>query len=214
MGKKTIENECGIQVTKRDVEILQFINECGFCIMPQIEERFAVKGRRSYQIMERLVKAGFLHHKRVFYTGHGIYYLANKGARFSSLPITEKISLSIYEHQIILTNLYLKLRKLYPNMEWISERRLIHTKYFDGVGRRGHVSDGILIFPDSKHVAIEVELHLKGKNRLERILKDYSNQLSIKEVWYFCPERIMKALTAIVSKKSFIKVFSLTEFGL
>ena len=116
-----------MQVTQRDVEILRFINEFGFCVMPQIEIRFGMRGRRSYQVMEKLVKAGLVYHERIFYGKHGVFYLTDKGANFTDLPSIEKISLGIYEHQMVLTNVYLKLRQHYPDMEWISERQLIQA---------------------------------------------------------------------------------------
>jgi len=37
-----------------------------------------------------------------------------------------------------------------------------------------HLPDGILLFPDLKQAAIEVELTMKSKKRLEDILWDYA----------------------------------------
>lgn len=73
----------------------------------------------------------------------------------------------------MIVDVYVKLKEIYPQATWISERSLVHDKCADGLGRRGHLSDGMLIFPDGKKIAIEVELTMKGKNRLERILKGY-----------------------------------------
>ncbi|MEO8402925.1 MAG: hypothetical protein ABI597_14225, partial [Gammaproteobacteria bacterium] len=87
-----------------------------------------------------------------------------------------------------------------------------HEKFYDGVGKLGHVSDGILILPDEKQIAIEVELSLKGKTRIERIFKQYSTQFSIKEVWYYCPENMVKSLSLLAQRMPFIKIHNIADF--
>jgi len=201
-----------MQITDRDIEIIRFINEFGFCEMPQIERRFSIKKPRSYRIIKRLIKAGLVNHKRVFYARYGIYYVTSKGADCTDLPAMDKISVGYYEHQMILTNVYIKLRQQYPDTYWISERRLKHEKFYEGVGKAGHVSDGILVFPDGKEVAVEVELSIKGKKRIERIFKSYAAQFSIKEVWYYCPHGMVNALSVLSAKIPFIKINNLAEF--
>jgi len=202
----------GVKLTERDIEILKFINDFGFCEMPQLDRRFDLKKPRNYQIINRLVEGGLIHHERVFYGRHGIYRLTNKGARLTDLPPLSRIPLATYTHDITLIEVYLKLRKHHPEAQWISERQLTRDKHADGVGKRGHLSDGILVFPEGKQVAIEVELSLKSKYRLERILKGYGAQFSIKEVRYYCPENIAAYIGSLATKMPFIQVHSLREF--
>lgn len=201
-----------MQLTNRDIEIINFINEFGYCEMPHIEKRFGLKKPRSYKVIRRLLLAELVKHQRIFHSTYGVYYLTAQGAEFTELPPLGKISVGRCAHQRILTDVYIKLLKKYTDGNWISERRLKHDKFYAGLGKRGHVSDGILILPDNKQIAIEVELSMKGKDRIDRILRAYSSQLSINEVWYYCPARMVPALSALVSKKSFVKVFNLTEF--
>lgn len=84
-----------------------------------------------------------------------------------------------YHNDLTVLALYSKLRIFYPGLAWISERKLKHDKYKLGVGQQGHLPDGILVFPDGKQVAIEVELSCKSKQRLEAILKTYAAQFSL-----------------------------------
>lgn len=207
-----MEKKHGVQLTKRDMEIIRFINEFGFCEMPQIEKRFAIKKTMSYRLIRRLIRAELVSHRRVLHASYGIYYLTANGAKCTDLPPMGTLPMGRYEHQRLVTDVYIKLRQHYPDTDWISERRLKHEKYYEGVGKRGHVSDGILIFPDEKQVAIEVELSFKGKDRIKRILREYGTQFSIKEVWYYCPPGMVSALSALTTKLSFIKVFNLAEF--
>jgi len=159
----------GMQLTERDVKILQFINDFGFCEMPQIEKLFGLVKPRSYQIMQRLVAAGLVKHERVFHGRHGIYRLTKKGASHTDLPALARITLANYNHSLAVLDVYLYLQAKHPDAEWLSERHLIHEKYFDGVGKRGHLPDGIMLMPGSdekeQKIAIEVELRSKAKAR-------------------------------------------------
>jgi DNA-binding PadR family transcriptional regulator len=201
-----------MRVTERDIEMVRFINEFGFCDMSQIEKRFSISRPYGYEIMQRLVKQKFVKHERVFHGKPGIYTVTHKGAQYTDLPPLDKLYVGQYDHQLSIVNVYLQLRQQYPDAEWISERQLKHDKFRDGVGKKGHVSDGILQWVCGKRVAIEVELTRKGKNRLEKILKSYIAQFAFQEVWYYCAPHVIPALMILTEKMPFIKVYDLTEF--
>ena len=198
-------------LTQRDVAILQFINAFGFCEMPQIEKKFLLKKPRSYQVMKRLITMGLVMHERIFHGRHGIYRLSKKGALHTGLPALHRMPLDYYDHELKLVNLYLKLMASYTDADWKSERQLQHEKCLSGIGQRGHVADGLMTLPDGKKIAIELELSLKGRARIERILKSYATQFTIDEVWYFCANHVKTALTDLVVKMPFIKLYSLDE---
>lgn len=201
-----------MQLTDRDKSILSFINESGFCVMPQIQREFDLRFPRSYQVMKRLVDGGYLVHDQIFKHKHGIYYLTKKGAAHTSLPPLSQISLGGYKHQLIITNLRQQLCTQYPHSKWISERYLKQQKFYYGIGKTGHIADGILIFPDGSKIAIEVELSMKGKRRIEKILSAYGGQLEIAEAWYFCADPVIRPLSSLATNKSYIKIHSLKEF--
>lgn len=201
-----------MRLTARDRDILKFINAVGWCTAPQIQERFEMKWWTFYRVMKRLLKAELVVHQQVKFEWHGDYYLSSLGAGYTDLPPIDRISKGIYDHQKILVDVILKLRKLYPDAVWVSERHLIQQKFQYGVGRGGHISDGVLIFPDDKKIAIEVELSLKSKQRLRGIFNAYAGTLAYKEVWYYCADTVMRGVTALAGKRSFIKIYSLREF--
>lgn len=198
-------------LTKRDIEILKFINEFGFCDMKQLMNQFGIKQSWLYEIMQKLtmekwVKRYPLFHRQVVFT------VTAKGANYTDLPSTDRISKGRYDHQMMLTDVYIKLQRQYPEAYWMSERRLKQDKYHDGLGKFGHVADGLLIFPDGKEIAIEVEISVKGKNRMEKILKDYATQFHIHEVWYFCLPRVIPILKKLTENMPFIKINNVTEY--
>jgi hypothetical protein len=99
---------------------------------------------------------------------------------------------------------------LAPEAQWVSERRLKRDRFAKGIGRTGHIADGLLVFPDDRHIAIEVELTMKGKLRLEKIFRAYGGQFEIKEVWYFCSPDILPKIRKAAEKRSYIKIHGLS----
>lgn len=194
-----------MKMTERDVAILRFINEFWFCEITQIEKMFNLRHPRSYQIMNRLVREKLVIHKKIFHGRKGIFYLSKLGASYTDLPPMTNLPVAIYDHQLAIIELYFKLMQQFPNAEWISERRLLQDKFSMGIGKTGHIADGLLVFPDDRQVAIEVELTMKGKLRLEKIFKAYASQFEIREIWYFCSPEVLPKMRKATEKKAYIK---------
>ncbi len=200
------------KITERDIHILHFVNQFGFCEPPHLIKKFPSTKRRLYKIMARLMEGGLVRHERIFYNRPGIYRLTKKGAGYTDLPAIKTIPLSYYHHEITLIDLCLTLKARYPTATLITERQLKHEKFMGGLGVKGHVADGLLLFEDGKKIAIELELSLKGQLRVEKIFRAYSTQFDIEEVWYFCTREVKTALTDLVVKKPFIKLFLAEEW--
>ncbi len=198
-----------MKLIQRDLEIMRFINEFGFCEITQIEKRFGLKKPRSYQIMQRLVNEKLVIHKKIFHGRNGIFYLSKQGATHTDLPAIINVPIAVYDHQLAIIELFFKLRHQYPEAEWISERKMKHDKFSKGIGKIIHIADGMLLFPDNTQIAIEVELTMKSKHRLEQIFKAYVGQFDIKEVWYFCSEDVLPKLQKMAQKKAYIKTYSI-----
>ncbi len=126
----------------------------------------------------------------------------------------KKVYTGNYQHQLMVIEVYMQLAKRHPEATWISERELIRDKFKKfkmESGQRGHLADGILLFPDNKQFAIEVELTMKGSWRLDKIMTHYLTAWDFKEVWYFCAPNILRKMNKVVGEKTHIKVFSLAE---
>lgn len=209
--KHRLPRRPGIRLTERDLAILDFINQFGFCEMPHLDHRFGLHKPRNYQVINRLIDARLVTHERVFYGRHGIYRLTTQGAKLTVLPPLARLPLGNYTHDITLIEVYLRLRSRYPEATWISARQLMRDKHADGVGQRGHLPDGILVFPDHRQIAIELELTMKSKPRLKSILTGYSAAFSYKEVWYYCPDPLVAPIASMAANLPFIKIHRLRE---
>lgn len=205
-------SEIVIKITKRDEDILNFINEFGVCHIEHISCKLGIKKRRAYQLMERLKKANLVDHERVLYKGYGVYWI-HKSIQYSlRMPRVKKVGEE--QHALKIIDVYLKLIEQFPGSEWVSERQLMRQKVIKNMGSYGHLLDGLLILANGKKIGIEVELTLKGTNRLKRIFKGFLTA-DLDEVWYYCAPEIMPTLQRIIETlkvDSIIKIYSIVAF--
>ena len=210
---KTINEEMDL-ITKRDRELMRWINAVGFATIYFIAEKLNIAVSTAYGLVKKLLANEYLIHHQLYYGMPSVYYLTEKGAENSGsyLPPLRKISKGSYDHDLIVTQLVLRLAKKF-NAELITERELRYRKAQDGIiGQPGHISDGILII-DNKRIAIEVELHQKGSRRLKKIMSEYMKNFDLDEVWYFCGSNdVHRQISEYQSTCSFLKVFHLNNY--
>lgn len=82
-----------------------------------------------------------------------------------------------------------------------------------GRGREKHIADALFYLDDTKPIAIEVELTMKSKRRLEDIFSGYMCQFDIKEVWYFCSPDIFEKVKILAEKRKVTRVIKVFELS-
>jgi len=157
-------------ITLRDIDILNFISDFGYCNINHISRRFGFKNHRCYVVMRKLIKEGTVLHEFILKYQHGIYRLTRKGAKLTDFPPIKAVNLAHYQHHLIATDLVLRLWQKYPEASLFTERQLKRDQLEGGKRRRGHLPDAVLQMPDGKEIAIEVELTAKWKKRFEKII--------------------------------------------
>jgi hypothetical protein len=201
-----------ILLTERDKAVLKFINEFGFCEIRHIQEQFRVVKRRAYRVMNRLIAGGLVQHQTIFHKTHGVYLLTEKGAKFGDIRHLKRPPHNEYDHHLLVLDVYQKLIKVHKNFEWISERRLDQNKSHEKEGKKKHIADGMMLLGDKK-VAIEIELTNKAKDRLKKIIDNYTFETDVgDEVWYFCNAETISKVRAMAERRPFIKVIAITDF--
>lgn len=200
-------------LTTRELEIMQFIHEFGFCEINQIMLRFKMKRTMTFEQMRMLVRLEMINHAKVLPNQPRVYFLSAKAVKLlnTDLPTLTFVPLINFTHHMEVVRVFLKVHDRFPDSFWISERRLIREKYNNLRGSKEHVSDGILMMPDGRRIVIEVELSLKAHDRLLNIITDYVVDSAIHEVWYFCAPKIIPALSEISRDFEKVKIFSLHE---
>jgi hypothetical protein len=101
------------------------------------------------------------------------------------------------------TNVRLLLEHQLDLGAWECERSLARRRRARSDWRaQAHLPDAILRTPE--RVAIEVELTLKSRARLEQILTDLS--IDYDHVWYFAPPRLLRTLGELAAETPFSNV--------
>ena len=205
-----------MRFVKRDEKILGWINGFGFANADQIMRYMGVQKSACYTRLKKLVEAGFLEHEFVLHGASGIYKLTQKGviAAGDHLRPVGEIRLGTFKHDLALVDLALDILDRAEG-EFIPQRRIRHDEGLSGVGQIGHVADGYFYAKgEQKPVAIELELSVKARSRLNSIVEDYGGNLFVSEVWDFCNDQSVKSALEKASKGySFIKIFDLHDLS-
>lgn len=189
-----------MEITKRDQELLSWVNRFGCVDIYHVCERYHIKNKRAYVLMKRLLDHGYLNYQRVFHRRPGVYWLTAKGQTLcgSELCVLRHIALPTCRHELCVVSVAHYLETQYGG-EFITERQIRHEAGSVGVGRHGHVSDGVFLYQNQR-IAIEVELTHKGSKRLQQIHHYYKKQVEYDAVWYFCGDQSVQSRLENIDK--------------
>jgi hypothetical protein len=224
-----------IYVTKRDVDILKFINDMKFSNVDQVHSLFFEKKGKQY-IQRRLKKfrnEGML----VSYPewgGRGFNYgVSDKGVSLllrrgvGTVPLSlKKIDLKNYEHDKVLVELRIRLESLGLVRDWKSERLIRYEQDFLNFGLGGKIiCDGYAYsVKKSDRVIIEFEHSRKSNQRIKSLLKNYSEYFQEKGdlefgrvLFFFSDSSIKSYYERIFSKMNYsypCEFFELSELDI
>ena len=201
-----------MRLTERDLDLLRTINAFGYVDINFITEKYRLKPNVAYRRLRRLRANKLIRHMYVYHQKPGIYLVTSAGVAMcqDELPALQKVSLATYDHSIAVCRASLALANRHQG-EIITERQIRHQMCIKGVGQVGHVADGALVI-DGKKIALEVELSVKGKDRLKKILGQYAMQIEYDAVWYVCGNaNLFKRFQELEGQYSFIKCHLLKD---
>jgi hypothetical protein len=193
---------------ERDAQILRWVNGFGFASADQIRQFMKVGNTVAYVRIKKLVDAGYLSRERVLHGQARVHKVTKKGVLVSDdgiLPL-KYINLGTFRHDFKLVDLALMLEQKTGGV-FTPDRRIRHDEGLSGVGQLGHIPDGYLHIGDDKPIAIELELSVKSRIRIQNIIDDYGGNLNVKEVWYYTDQmNVVRAIEKAAHGFSFIKV--------
>lgn len=209
----------GVRLVGRDKVLLSYLVRYKAATREQIQRELFPSASTTKRRIGKLKAAGLLEGGRIYYEGPAVYHVTAAGARLADedLP-APRLDVTKLGHTLELVDLSWALRaglpadggttdpSLHPCLAYFTERELrrdkLRTRREKGSGRMesgrtGHTPDGLLVLAKGEHVAIELELSTKRKNRYERIFDDYKKQRAAGEVdrvvWYFGSAADMRA---------------------
>lgn len=194
-------------VTNRDLEIIELVGRFGMVNIEHIRIAFNLSQPRSYQIMSKIGKLGYLKTQRILHADMAIYTLSKKASTEFGFKEHKHVSLGTYRHDILTTKYCLLLSRKF-NCKYVTEKELRASQ---DIGAKGHTPDFKLL-NNGKNIAVEVELTLKGKRRIDSILKFYKTCLDYSEIIYICSSETINTFEKNTKNLDFIRVYNQKEF--
>lgn len=196
-----------MRLTERDLELLRWINGHGFVTARQAADWMGTCLQAGHRRMGLLHEGGYVTRQRLFHGAERAYWLSALGQQVSgdTLSCPETISPATYRHHWMMVDLAHDLITKTKG-QFTPEHRLREQRAIKGVGAEGHVPDGLLKVKSKKPIAIELELTLKGRERLEGIVEGYLDR-DLSAVWYFVTsDQIRRRLTSIIDGERLFKI--------
>jgi hypothetical protein len=197
-----------VRLTDRDLELLAFVARHRLVHTGHVAALLGVAEKRAGDILGRLDRGGYVRPETVFAGQRACYRVRRKGVdAIGSGLRAPRVDLRSFEHDMGLAWLWLAARRgtFGPVREALSERQLrshdeapdrtepplaVRIGGFGPGGReRLHYPDLLLLRPDGRRIALELELTSKSRRRLEGILAAYGADPRIDAVLYLVPNR-------------------------
>ncbi len=205
----------GFRLTDRDLELLGFVAAQRFVLACQVSEWLGASDVVAYRRLRGLLDAGLLSYRRIYHARPGAYQITAAGLAVieSELP-RATIDLRTYRHDIGVVWMWLAAANdcFGAGERVLSEREMrVHDQapeharecfaiplcdYAPSGKQRLHYPDVVVVRRDGSRVAVELELTLKSRRRLEAILAGYAAERRIAGVVYFTDREPIAAAVA------------------
>lgn len=195
-GRRRRSDFGSMRLSGRDAQLLLLIGEQYAITVEQLASLIGRTHRTARWLRDRWQKAGWVAGRQLEAGGPSYIWLTRQGTRVALSPYrTWEPNLALAAHIEAVTEMRLLLERRLQLGEWQSERTLAKT-----YGRRSktrlHLPDAVLVTPQAR-IAVEVELSLKSRARLETIVADLGERYQ--QVWYFAASRLVPTLTEIAA---------------
>lgn len=194
-------------LTERDRELTSWIVRVGATRPVDLMLRFSVGRTVAYRRVKELVDAGLVVRHRLMHGDDGVLTATKAGLRFTESDhlMLASVSLASITHTLACASITALIERdlvggaLYTDREHrASEANMTKPLGSAVVGhtntgqRRLHRPDMIVIrdFPVGGIEAIEVELAVKKRERVEDILRGYRRNPAVTKVRYYAPDNV------------------------
>ncbi len=197
-------------LTERDMAIAAWIGRQGAVRAEHVMTRFSIGRTATYRRLHELVEFGLVRRHRLLYNDGGLLTATAEGLRCAGLDrlALARISLALVPHMIASAALAAEIEPRLDGQTLLSDREHRAAekcgRRADRVGDRRTAErrtrgaprpDFALIAQGGQQVtAVEVELTLNNRTRLERILRGYLRNQNVSVVRYHAVEPIGDAV--------------------
>ena len=188
-----------MRFVERDIFILHCLAKFNFLLGRQIKTLFFNGTRACDRRLKILLEHGYIKRQKILYGIPSLYTLTHKGKQeiYASMK-DNKIRIEQIHHDIAVvdTAIYMMDKHQFSLADITAEKQL-HQQ--DGFGVRKHQPD-FIFSKDKKTTCVEVELSLKAKVRLEKIIE--TNFLTYDHQFWIVPDNQFKILQILEANKN------------
>ena len=209
-----------MRLQKRDGELFKMVCDFGLLSTKQIGNLF-FKEVAITTVLKRLrilEKEGFIKRVSGLESFELLWGISDKGARLIEQEnYKTSWSKQLLEHDYKISSLRLSFLNFKLYESWVPEheiRSLLYKKYSFKGSLNKLIPDGLMTIKRKGNVetwAMEIELSLKGKDRYERIFREYGKKENLSGIWYFVKgDSLFKSLKDSYKRYSYLlngKVF-------
>lgn len=193
-GRRRRSDFGSVRLSGRDAQLLLLVGEQYAITVEQLASLIGRTHRTARWLRDRWQRAGWVASRQLEAGGPSFIWLTRQGIRVAQSPYRSwEPNPGLAAHIQAVTEMRLLLERQLRLGEWQSERALAKT-YGPRSQTRLHLPDAVLVTEQGK-AAIEVELSLKSRARLETIVADLGERYQ--QVWYFAAPRLVPTLTEI-----------------
>jgi DNA-binding Lrp family transcriptional regulator len=180
-----------VQITQRDIALLQWTNGFGFVSVLQIAKWMGVDFSTAARRVRLLIEAGLIRRTTVDILSANPIVVTPDGALVAgdSLPPLKGIRTGDFRHDSLLVDMARGLTARFPRSLFEPVRRLRHS---GALAKAKHLPDGYLHFRGHRYT-IELELTVKSRQRLSAIMAEHTTDIGAKEIWYLTDSAMVAA---------------------
>ena len=195
-GRRARRDKGSFQISERDQELLALIAEQYAVTLDQLAVLIGRTHRTARGLRDRWCAAGWTQSAKLAVDLPPFVWLTSRGSRIAQSAFrTWQPNHGLAAHIEAVTTVRLLLERDLRLGSWECERTIAQT-FHSRSETRAHLPDAILT-RGGERVAIEVELTLKSRARLDAIIRDLGETHD--HVWYFATPRLIPTLDEIAS---------------
>jgi hypothetical protein len=185
--------------TERDAEIVGWVGRLGAAGAEHVAGRFQMGRSQCYERLSGLLAGGLLEQHTLLHRRPGLYVATRAGLRWRGLERLGACSVRPggFEHAWEVANAAVALERALSGWEVLGEREIrlrereeerllasARVGVLPGGGAALHRPDLVLVGPGGRAVAVEVELSVKARGRLEGICRGWARARHLERVYY------------------------------
>ncbi|QUS40605.1 MarR family transcriptional regulator [Tardiphaga alba] len=176
-------------VTKRDIDVLPWVNGWGGVTVEQIAKRWGVDFSTAARRVRKLIEAGLL--QRHYVNGLSIQPIGvtQEGCTIAgdTLRPLPGIRLATWRHDSMAVDLERRVFAMFGKGTLNPDRRIRENLRVQGI-ESSHIPDIEFVPVQGRPIAIELELSMKAPARLQAIIDAYGTGKLYAEVCYLVPD--------------------------